>query len=978
MPEPELRFQQHIADFLVREHKYGVLEQADITDTEHCIAEDHLWAFLLATQADTLNTLTDNYGTDARDEVFKALRKELKHTPLWMLLRHGLKVRGMEFRLFYPKPRSAESVAAKKYGENRITFRPHFYFGENNQEIDFVVFLNGLPIVALELKHEKNQTVHDAVAQFAKRDHKHKIFQHPFLYLAADTSDVMAATDPRREQNFRWHNTGLTNEAITKDGSEYPVEFLYREVLAKEPLLEALSFFLVRVPQRDAEDDKPERPAYTLFPRYHQSRTVRKVANDISTHFAAKGDIGRKYLVNHSAGSGKTLTICWLADRLHSLFKPGTSEKLVDQVFILTDRKSLDTNIKDDIENFTHLKSIVGLARKSDDLLRFLAQRKPIIVTTQQKFAWVLDEIEKNPELKKLRVAFLIDEAHRSQEGQMGAAIRLPFRKQADEPDDDAPEPDPQEQLAKVIREHDLNQMIVAFTATPAPATVNLFGEPFDTYSEAEAIAEGYIVDVATSIISYKTLYNLYCKDNLHCKVVPKLEEVKLYPKAVVAKALKNVAFQDDGLIQYKAEVMLRIFEDNVKPLIGGRAKAMIVTSSRVAGLRYFQIIQEKLKERGAAYKALYAFSDFVHPVTNAAISEHAVNELKDGELIEERFEGDDYRLMIVANKFQTGFDQPLLAGMFLDKPVMDRNAVQTLSRLNRCHEGKTDVVVVDFTNNAKAILKAFVKYRTGTPFEPDEPDQELCLKWHREILAMEVFTQNDASDFVKRLATGTDAQIQFYVNGLRVRFHAKIAGLEERKSFVYLLAKLVKSFHFLTCFFTYPHEIKEFVTFAEYIGPQLIKQGSVSELMKQIRQTEVIKAAVEYQGVESGGGTVKLKSGKGKKGSGPPPINVSVQDMIAEIKDLFDISDDEALYIKQVTEEKAADPDIHATVQAHRADIVYLEGAYRSQVNGEIQNTYNGLARYEELSDPKYTDIGGIFNIMAVTVIQHHLSVAA
>ncbi|MCX5902200.1 MAG: hypothetical protein NTV89_01740 [Proteobacteria bacterium] len=564
-----------------------------------------------------------------------------------------------------------------------------------------------------------------------------------------------------------------------------------------------------------------------------------------------------------------------------------------------------------------------------------------------------------------------MDEAHRSQEGQMGAAIRLPFRKK-DEPDADAPELDPDEQIAKVIREHDINQMIVAFTATPAPATVNLFGEPFDTYSEAEAIAEGYIVDVAASIISYKTLYNL------HCPIVPKLDEEKLYPKGVVAKALQNVAFQDDGLIQYKSEVMLRIFEKDVMPLINGRAKAMIVTTSRVAGLRYFEIIKEKLKERGADYKTLYAFSDFVHPENNAPISEHAINELKDGELIEERFEGDDYRLMIVANKFQTGFDQPLLAGMFLDKPVVDRNAVQTLSRLNRCHEGKDRVVVVDFTNNAKAILKAFVKYRKGTPFEPEEPDQKLCQKLYGEIIAADVFTQKDAVDFVKLIVTGTDAQVQFLVNALRIRFHAKITDLEKRKTFVYLLARFVKSFHFLTCFFTYAPEIKEFATFGEYVGPQLIKAGSVSELMKQIRQTEVIKAAVEYQGVESGGGTIKLKPGKGKKGSGPPPKKVSVQDMIAEIKSRFDISDEEALYIKQVTEEKVADPVIHSTVIAHREDRLYLEGAYRGQVNGEIQIAYDGRGRYEELTDPKYTDTGGIFDIMAVTVIQNHLSVAA
>jgi type I restriction enzyme R subunit len=969
---PELNFQAHVAAYLSRVHGHGELEHADITDTANGIAEGQLWAFLVATQPDALQKLRDDYGSDARDEIFKALRAELKHTPLWLLMRHGLNVRSLELRLYYPKPRSAGSAAAGRHGDNRFSFRPHFYFDDNNREIDFVFFLNGLPIVALELKHEKNQTVHDAVAQFAARDSSlqtgHKIFRHPFLYLAADTSDVMAATDPSRAQNFRWHNTGLTNASTT--ATEYPVEFLYREMLTKDQLLEAFSFFLVRVPARDAQDDKPARPAFTLFPRYHQSRTVRKVADDLSAHFAASGDIGRKYLVNHPAGSGKTLTICWLADRLHSLFKPGTSDKLVDLVFILTDRKSLDTNITDEIENFSHLKDVVGLARKADDLPRFLQGRKPIIVTTQQKFAWVLDEIEKNPELKKLRVAFLIDEAHRSQEGQMGAAIRLPFRK-VDEADTEAPELDPQEQLAKVIREHDLNLMIVAFTATPAPATVSLFGEPFDVYSEAEAIAEGYIVDVAASIISYKTLYHL------HCAVVPKAQEERLYPKGVVAKALQNLAFQDDGLIQYKAEVMLRIFEADVMPLIGGRAKAMVVASSRGAGLRYFEIVKEKLKERGAAYKALYAFSDFVHPANNAAISEHAVNGLKDGELIEQRFEGDDYRLMIVANKFQTGFDQPLLAGMFLDKPVIDRNAVQTLSRLNRCHEGKDRVVVVDFTNNAKVILKAFAKYRTGTPCEPEEPDRTHCLKLHAEVLASGVFTQMDAVDFAKLLAAGTDAQLQFLVNALRIRFQARLASPDQRKDFVHLLARLAKSFHFLSCFFSFAPDVGQLVDFAEYVGPQLIKAGNVSDLMRQIRQAEVVKAAVEYQGVEAGGGKVKLRPGTGRTGAGPPLKKVSIQSMIEEIQARFAITDEEALYIKQVTQEKAADASIRSTVAAHRDDGIYLEGAYRGQVNGVIQQAYDERGRYEELSDLNYTSVGGIFDIMAVTVIRHHLSSA-
>ncbi|MFH1039546.1 MAG: DEAD/DEAH box helicase family protein [PVC group bacterium] len=968
--QPELGFQDHIAEFLVREHRYSVLEQSDISDKEHFIAEDQLWAFLIATQTDTLKKLAEDYGTDARDEIFRSLRKELEHTPLWLLLRHGLQVRGLEFHLYYPKPRSQESAAQEKYSENRITFRPHFYFGETNQEIDFVLFLNGLPIVALEVKHEKNQTVHDAVAQFTARDHTRKIFQYPFLYLAADTSDVMAATDPRREQNFRWHNTGLTNKA-EMDG-EYPVEFLYREVLSKDRLLEALSFFLIYIPKREAEADKPVRQASTIFPRYHQSRMVRRVANDALDYFNKTGEIGRKYLISHSAGSGKTLSICWLADRLHSLFKPGTSEKLVDMVFILTDRKALDKNIKDEVENFTHLKDVIGLARKADNLPQFMKNRKPIIVTTQQKFEWVLEEIEKNEDLRKLRVAFLIDEAHRSQEGKMGAAIRKPFREQAvpTEVDADAEEEprDEEEEIARIIHEHDRNQLFVAFTATPAPATVTLFGQDFDTYTEAEAIAEGYIVDVAASIISYKTLYHL------KCRVVPKPDAEKLYPKGVVAKALKNVAFQDDGLIQYKAEVMLRIFDENVKPLINGRAKAMIVTSSRVAGLRYFQIIKEKLKERGADYKALYAFSDFVHPQTNAAISEYAVNELKEGEQIEDRFEGENYRLMVVANKFQTGFDQPLLAGMFLDKPVMDRNAVQTVSRLNRKAEGKQDVVVVDFTNNARAILKAFVKYRKGAPFEAEEPDKDQCVKQYREILAAGIFTHNDARNFMKLLTAGNDAQVQFTVNGLRTRFHAKVAELEDRKDYVYLLARFVKSFHFLTCFFTYPQEIREFAVFAEYVGPQLIKQGSVSDLMKLIRETEVIKAAVQYQGEVRSVGTVKLKSGTGAKGGGPPPKKISVQDMIAEIQAKFSITDEEALYIKEVTEEKTNDPAIQITVRENKEDPVFLEGPFQGQVKGQIQIAYAERALFDALADGKYTDRGAIFDIMALMVIHQNL----
>ncbi len=457
----------------------------------------------------------------------------------------------------------------------------------------------------------------------------------------------------------------------------------------------------------------------------------------------------------------------------------------------------------------------------------------------------------------------------------------------------------------------------------------------------------------------------------LHCPVVSIPGEEKLYPKGVVAKALQNFAFQDEGLIQYKAEVMLRIFEQDVLPMIEGRAKAMIVATSRVAGLRYFEIIQEKLKERGANYKALYAFSDFVHPATNKEIHEHAVNGLKDGEAIEDRFAGEDYRLMIVANKFQTGFNEPLLAGMFLDKSVVDRNAVQTISRLNRCYDGKTSVIVVDFTNNAAKIIKAFAKYRAGTPFVPDNPDPQTCLHLYEAVLAQGVFNAEDAATFAALKDNETDAVVQALVSSLRCRFADKLPSLEDRKSFVYLLAKFVKSYLFLIHFFDFPAAVKQFARFAEYVGPT--HTGSRST--KKYFANEVLKAAVTYQGVKHGGGMVKERPGGGGKGAAPPLRKVSVQDMISEIQQKFPISDEEALYIRQVTEKKVADAEIKETVLAHSNDPIFLNDAYRLQINMAIQEEYEDIGRYEELADEKYQDVGGIFDIMAVTVIQSQLA---
>jgi len=423
-------------------------------------------------------------------------------------------------------------------------------------------------------------------------------------------------------------------------------------------------------------------------------------------------------------------------------------------------------------------------------------------------------------------------------------------------------------------------------------------------------------------------------------------------------------------LIQYKAEVMLRIFEEKIIDLIDGKAKAMVVATSRIAGLRYFNIFKEKLLERKSDYKVLYAFSPFVHPETNEAVTETGINNLNLNEAIEDRFEAEDYRLLVVANKFQAGFDQPLLAGMFLDKGVVDHNAVQTVSRLNRCHENKDEVVVVDFTNNAKNILKAFKKYRRGTPFEPEEPDKKDCITIYESILSKNVFDQADADHLKIMAAEKTDAEIQQQVAVLRTRFQKSLNDFEERKSFVYQLAKLVKVYYFMTGFFQYPPNIISFVFFAELVGPQMIKKGSVSDLMKQIRKTTVVKANVTYVETVRSGGPVKIST-KGRKGSPIPVKKITIQDAIEKIRNAFTISEEEAIIIRDVTEEKMKDEKILDTIRIHKEDVPFIRDTYKEEVDRQIQQAYEERDKYEALWDPKYTDDGAIFDIMAFTVIE-------
>ena len=970
-------FENHIRQYLVDQHQYRELTAADCTDREHHFVFPHLVEFIKDTQLAKYNKLVENYGTDADDEIRKALVEDLLRRPLWVIIRNGLQVRGEEFKLYFPKPRSSFGTSgAELYQKNIFAVKSQYRFASGeNDSIDLVLFLNGLPVITIELKHEdEHQNVHDAVAQYNIRPQNSNIFNYPFLHIAADTSEVKVATNPVADTNFQWFNEGLINEA--EDNTEYPVEYLYKKALSKDQVLEYISFYLIYVPAEDKIDETGIRivkDAFTIFPRYHQLRSTQRLATDLVQHFDEVRNLGKKYLINHSAGSGKTLTISWMADRLDSLYATNNT-KLFDMVFVLTDRRSLDKNVKDDLAKLVHLKEKIGLTKYSDELRKFIKQRKSIVVTTIQKFAYIQELLEEDETLKQLKIAFIIDEAHRGQDGKMARNSRALFTN-AEEPDKDN-EKDEEEEFVEEVRKLKLNnQVLIAFTATPVQSTVDFFGQPFDEYTEDEAIKEGYIKDVARNIISYQTLYHLKSKT-----LIP---DDELYPAGLVHKALRDVAYRDPELIEYKSEVILRYFEDKVKDELNGQAKAMVVASSRPAGLLFFQSLKEKIEKRGYSYKVLFAFSDYTDEKGNE-IKEENINELNtlhDGKLIQEVFdEKPEYRIMVVANKFQVGFNQPKLTAMFLDKVVNGVNAVQTLSRLNRNYPGKDTPMVLDFTNSVDRIFAAFRNYRRGSTFIPREPNPDTLEQLYREFLSWNLFTEGEISFYTKLVKEAAndhtkDGALMTLSNEYRKKFIDLVPDKAQQKDVVLFLNRFVADFYFISLFFQLPEHIVRFALFGEAIADKLFKKGSMKSLSDYLKNLLVEKSAVRYRGVIDGVSIVneppgprRNTGGNSTPGSFEPP-RASVPEVMDDLRNVFQISDEEAILINAVIEELVTDDLLVVTIQRNASNPLFMNN-YRGVIRQRVINYYLENNWDDRLIEGPYINPGGIIDYIVKAIV--------
>lgn len=980
----ETLFQEHICTHLEQVQGYRRLRADELADTQHHLIEADFIGFITDTQAEKYAHIERDYKSDTNREIVRALHEALERTPLWLLMRQGLTVRGTLLELYKPKPRSTTTPEqAAAYAQNRFAFKKEYLYNPHTVErVDLVLWLNGLPIIVVELKHEdEGQNCEDAIYEsFLPRDLHNALYNYPFLYVAASNTEVKVATDPRLAERFSWFNAALVNVAETE--GEYPVEHLYRHAFSKENIAKYLEHYLVYVPAKDESTTEGVRiiaPAKTLFPRYHQLRASKAVGQAALAQMNAHGSLGDRYLINHSAGSGKTFTIAWMADVLDSLYT-ADNKKVYDNIIILTDRRSLDKNIKDDLELFDHLRSKLNFAKHSGDLAKFLEADRDIIVSTLHKFTHIQEKLNSSALLKNRKVAFLIDEGHRSQDGKMALTMRKFFTADGSESEQETDEEGSSDAIADELGAlNTSNQTFVAFTATTTPKTVTSFGEPFDVYTEDEAIQEGYILDVAQQIISYETLYNLALR-----KAIPE----KTFPSGTVSKLLKQIAYNDDELIQYKSEVIISLFEEHVGPALNGLAKAMVVASSRPAGMKYFKNLQAIIEEKELPYKVLFAFSDYIDPVTNSPVEEAVLNELNTthgGKVIEEVFEQKDHRILVVANKFQTGFDQPMLSAMFLDKVVSGVNAVQTVSRLNRKAPGKeqADILVVDFTNNADDIFKAFNKHRKGSPYKESKPDPKVLQELFDAVDGFEVYSKEQVAAYIaayikaeqeaRARKSNADALLSNINQTYRTQFKERLPDIDAQKNYIGLLSRYTKLYYFIAQFYELEQHLHEFIVFAEAVSSMLLKRGRTSELTQLMKYVELSKGAVRYEGPKKNpilSEVPKPRSGQTSVAGNEPP-RTTIEAALKGILEQFTISDEEALVIREICTEVSNHYEIKERIIANRENEDYLTQTARPKVRQEITGAYLSRELWQKLEDPMYTDRGGIISLMGRAVIE-------
>ncbi|MEZ0332118.1 MAG: type I restriction endonuclease subunit R [Methylophilaceae bacterium] len=949
-------------------------------DRERAIFPDEALAFIRATQTKVWGKLEVLHGEQTGARVLESLCKWLDTHGALATLRHGFKCFGKTLRIAFFRPAHGLNPELEaRYQTNRLGLTRQLHFSPKSEKsLDVVLSVNGIPVVTLELKNPlSGQTTANAIYQYRHdRDPREPIFEftkRTLVHFTVDTEEAHMTTRLAGSSTYflpfnRGFDGGAGNPPAG-DVRNYKTAYLWEEVLQRDSLLDLLARFLhLNIEEKTTDDGKNVRKESLVFPRYHQLQAVREMVSAAATE-----GVGHNYLVEHSAGSGKSNTIAWLAHRLSSLHNE-RDERLFDSVVVITDRVVLDRQLQNTIYQFDHRQ---GVVQKIDEDSRQLAEALeacvPIIITTLQKFPFVSGQLAKLSEergegskshLPARKYAVIIDEAHSSQSGETATELKgvlggAELRRKAQE----MAEEEGKVELERLFRSmakrgHQPNMSFFAFTATPKHKTLAIFGrngEPSHRYTMRQAIEEGFIEDVLKSYVTYKTYY----------KLIKKAEEDPNVERKKAAKALARFMRLHPHNIGQKTEVMVEHFQHFTRHKIGGHAKAMVVTGSRMEAVRYKQEFDRYIQEKGYPIKSLVAFSGAVEDdkIPEKSYTEIEMNDgLKEKDL-PDTFAKPDFRVLLVAEKYQTGFDQPLLHTMYVDKRLEGIQAVQTLSRLNRTHPLKDDTFVLDFVNEPAEIQEAFRQYYDGSVMgEQVDPDKLYEVK--AELDASGVYLQTEVAEFArvyfapKRRQSPGDHKV---MNTILDQAVARFLQLQNRDEEEAELCRIkLKAFRNLYSFLSQviPYQdsdLEKLFTYIRHLGLKLPKRN-ISQGYQFDEEVDL-----EYYRLQKiSEGSISLNEGHTKPLDGPTSLGSGLirQDEKVYLSKLIDImneifgselNDADQLFFDQISESAISNDFLNQAAKVNsfsKFQILFnqtLESMFveRMDLNEELFNIY-------------------------------------
>lgn len=929
----ENAFEDAIEAQLLENGGYEKLGSSDF-DSESGFFPDEVVEFVKETQPETWDELKTAHKDNARKAFLRDLRSALERQGTLEVLRHGLRTTGTTVKLAYFEPATSHNPEAeKKYEANTLGVTRQLYYSnvDSKKSIDLCLSLNGIPVATTELKNPMtNQDVEDAKKQYEQdRDPSEPIFKFnrgAMVHFAVDPNLVEYTTKLDEEDTTflpfnRGHNEGAGNPPVD---TGHRTNYLWEDVWEKDSWMEIIQRFL-HIEEEEIRDKGRvvETKEKMIFPRYHQLESVRNLVNA-----ALEEGSGENYLVQHSTGSGKSKSIAWLSHRLVSLHNQ-EDDRVFDSVVVVTDRTHLDDNLQDTIYQIDHKSGVVhGIegeqGPKSEELAEALEKGRPIIITTLQTFPYVIEHASNLPDRD---YAVVVDEAHSSQTGDMAKEMKQILSGLELEDGDDWEDMLAKSAEARVKQD---NLSFFAFTATPKGKTLEVFGkppedggkpEPFHVYSMKQAIEEGFILDVLQNYTTYKTFYNL----------AKATEDDPKVPQRKAKKAVSRFLTLHPHNISQKVEIIVEHYRNNTQHKIGGKAKAMIVTQSRKHAIRYKQAIDEYVEEQGYDdLKALVSFSgtkeDGGIEYTEAKLNDDRIS----GSEIPNKLSSNEFQVLVVAEKYQTGFDEPLLHTMYVDKKLSGVRAVQTLSRLNRTHSGKEDTFVLDFVNEREDILEAFQPYYERTTIE-EESDRQHLHQLESELNASHVYTQQEVENFAQaffspenKATEKVHGKLYQYTDPAVDRFEQ--LGEEERDEFRSKLRSFIRLYKFQSQVVSYADtDLEKLYTFCRFLNNQLPRDPQSPDVefddelaLKYYRLEKIQEGQIELDD-EGGEVSVPTESGTGSKDDD----EVELSTLIEKINDALgtDFTASDELFLEQLKEDALEEERLRRSAKVNSED---------------------------------------------------------